>query len=297
MSINAAGMNYLSSGGDCLCCSSFPLLAVIYLGIPFSLTLCFEYIAKALLPKSKWVTSILSVISRLFNVLVVLLAVFLGAVATRPRFQSYVFYKLFTLIEQNPNPMDGHRCSRISNISGRVLEIGPGAGANFRCWQNNTEITEWVGVEPNEFMHQVLADEKDHMGITFPTSTVWLKGEDIAVEEQSFDFVVGSHVLCSVDDITQVLRQVNRALKPGGTYFFMEHVAAPAGTAAHYVQVAVSPFFNLIGGNCKFKKTWEYLSETTGLPGFRVTLEHFEAPVPMLPIVPHVIGEATKHKD
>ena len=39
-----------------------------------------------------------------------------------------------------------------------------------------------------------------------------------------------------VDDPAQVLREAYRMLKPGGTYFFLEHVASPAGATNHRVQ-------------------------------------------------------------
>ena len=89
-----------------------------------------------------------------------------------------------------------------------MLEIGPGPGTNFWCWgseSNSThDITEWVGVEPNEFFQLKIEENRLAHGLTFPTSTVWLKGEHVDVEPESFDAVVGTHVLCSVDDVYQV---------------------------------------------------------------------------------------------
>ncbi|KAJ1400007.1 S-adenosyl-L-methionine-dependent methyltransferase [Ochromonadaceae sp. CCMP2298] len=188
--------------------------------------------------------------------------------------------------------MDELRCKNIRNLSGRVLEIGPGPGTNFRCWQDHTEITEWVGVEPNENFR--INETAASMNVTFPVRTVWLRGEDVDVLAESFDFVVGSHVLCSVGDVDQVLRQVRRALKPGGTYFFTEHVQAPHGLLRRAQQI-LEPFFFVLANGCTFRPLWESLSEETGLRGFQVHLEFLDAPMPIPFFVPHVSGWAVKY--
>src|SRR5207248_4118083 len=49
-------------------------------------------------------------------------------------------------------------------------------------------------------------------------------GERLPFEDGSFDTVVASLVLCSVDDQDRVLAEIDRVLKPGGRYLFLEHV-------------------------------------------------------------------------
>ena len=46
--------------------------------------------------------------------------------------------------------------------------------------------------------------QKQKYNISFDTRLTWLKGEDIDVENESFDAVIGTHVLCSVSDVDQV---------------------------------------------------------------------------------------------
>jgi SAM-dependent methyltransferase len=132
--------------------------------------------------------------------------------------------------------------------------------------------------------------------ISFPTRTVWLKGEHVDIDPGTFDFVVGTHVLCSVDDVGVVLKQVSRALKPGGAYIFMEHVAAPHGSSLAGWQQLFAPFFHVVGNGCKFKTLWNDLSPNTGLKGFDVELNMVDASefVPFSLIAPHVTGIATK---
>ena len=91
---------------------------------------------------------------------------------------------------------------------------------------------------------------------------------------------------------------MKRALKPGGTYYFMEHVAAPPGSLLHISQFLLEPFFNIVGNGCRFRTLWRELSNDLsaggGLEGFDVQLQHLDAPIPLPPLIPHVIGTATK---
>jgi ubiquinone/menaquinone biosynthesis C-methylase UbiE len=49
------------------------------------------------------------------------------------------------------------------------------------------------------------------------------------VEDQPI-VVISSLMLCTVTDPAEVLAEVRRVLRPGGTFRFVEHVAAWAGT-------------------------------------------------------------------
>eukprot|EP00286_Rhodomonas_abbreviata_P012753 CAMPEP_0181326032 /NCGR_PEP_ID=MMETSP1101-20121128/21263_1 /TAXON_ID=46948 /ORGANISM="Rhodomonas abbreviata, Strain Caron Lab Isolate" /LENGTH=136 /DNA_ID=CAMNT_0023434421 /DNA_START=12 /DNA_END=422 /DNA_ORIENTATION=- len=134
------------------------------------------------------------------------------------------------------------------------------------------------------------------MNISFPISTVWLRGENVDIIPESFDYVVGSHVLCSVDNVRQVLKQVKRALKPGGTYYFTEHIAAPTESPLRPWQELLEPVFNVVANGCKFKSLWLDLSEETGLPGFDVSVRFMDAPIPIPFLQPHLQGQAVKRR-
>jgi ubiquinone/menaquinone biosynthesis C-methylase UbiE len=57
--------------------------------------------------------------------------------------------------------------------------------------------------------------------------------------DQSVDSVISSLVLCTVTDPADVLAEIRRILRPGGTFRFVEHVAARAGTPTRTVQRAL----------------------------------------------------------
>ena len=49
-------------------------------------------------------------------------------------------------------------------------------------------------------------------------------------QDNSFDVVIETLVLCSVNDVDQSLREIHRVLKPGGIFCFLDHVKAPDST-------------------------------------------------------------------
>lgn len=294
-------MDLLSFQGGCPCC--FPSIIIAVLLTPCIVCYVFEKAIKLMFPKFNLGIKALTFLTRLSSFLVLIVAVGLGLAASNPEWKSYVFYQFLTRMQMGGrDPFENFRCPHIGSLSGRVLEIGPGGGANFACWGSSSNTThsiaEWVGVEPNAFFKEKLIEAAGNANVSFPTSTVWLDGENMDVAPESFDAVVGTHVLCSVNDIHQVLHQVKRALKPGGTYYFMEHVAAPPGTFIHYLQFVLEPFFNIIGNGCRFRETWRQLhtdaSTGGGLAGFEVDLQKFDAPIKLVPLIPHIIGSARK---
>lgn len=307
----------------CPCC--FPTLILLTcLGLFFvvhslSSLLLHRFSSKSIIHR------ILRYSTLLVNSLLITIALFFVALAYFPTFQKFIFFQfcLFTSSKDHPN-IDTPRCDHFRHISGRVLEIGPGPGTNFRCWTGNDRITEWVGVDPNDFFIPQLHIEHTKRNLTFPISTIWKKGEDLDIQEGSFDVVVGAHVLCSVEDTDEVLRQIHRALKPSGKYYFFEHVAGTEGTMTYYMQLLSQPVINLVGNGCLFKKTWldltgglaqpvnnhhqqstqsgvklgeEQAIKVTqgGLQGFDVYLKHEELNMPLSMLNPHIIGYAVKN--
>jgi len=204
------------------------------------------------------------------------------------------------------SPLDEHRCSILEegNVSGRVLEFGPGPGTNFKCFQNSTaaqSIERYVAVEPNSYFEEKMREEKDVRGLHFPLEFVGLKGEDVdnnivSVDNGSFDVVILTHVLCSVDSVEDVLANAEKALKPsGGRIIFMEHVSAKEGTFTWYVQKVAAPILNIVGNGCTFRNLRDVIGNYLG-SRFDTQMVDFEAPVPVFMYFarPHVMGVATK---
>jgi ubiquinone/menaquinone biosynthesis C-methylase UbiE len=114
----------------------------------------------------------------------------------------------------------GHRKVLVDRVRGRVLEVGGGTGANLPFY--GQDIEELVITEPEEPMARRL--ERKLAGYSLPVRVVRAPAEELPFERQSFDFVVSTLVLCTVDDPARALAEIHRVLRPGGQLVFLEHV-------------------------------------------------------------------------
>ncbi len=171
-------------------------------------------------------------------------------------------------------------------LSGRVLEIGPGAGANLPLYPENTTL---IGIEPNRFMFRYLREESHESRRVMHLLNG--RAEAIGLRDNSIDAVVCTHVLCSVDDLDAALSEILRVLKPGGLFVFLEHVAAPRATALRLVQRLLRPGWQKVGEGCRLERELWRAFEYAGFDG--LTYEHFRVPW-ALPVSPHIAGWARK---
>jgi ubiquinone/menaquinone biosynthesis C-methylase UbiE len=133
--------------------------------------------------------------------------------------------------DQSDEQYKEKKANLFSGIHGRVLELGPGTGVNMAFFPANLD---WVGVEPNSAMHPHLREKAEDAGI----SVTMCQGisSEFGVADQSFDFVVSTLVLCSVNSVAETLGEIRRALRPGGMYLFIEHVVDRRNRARRYIQ-------------------------------------------------------------
>ncbi len=132
--------------------------------------------------------------------------------------------------EGRPDPSDPFtrdvRMPLIARAQGDVLEIGAGDGGNLSLYPSGVRLTL---LEPNPFMIAYL-EEACAARNGDCLSVIEGQGERLPFPDRHFDTVVTTHVLCSVGDQPQVLREVRRVLRPGGLFLFLEHVAAQPHT-------------------------------------------------------------------
>jgi len=189
----------------------------------------------------------------------------------------------------------GHKADRylasyksklFADVSGTVLEVGPGAGANFRHFA--TKEVRWIGVEPNPYMNRHMAEEARRVGLRI--DVLCGAAEDLPVKAASVDYVISTLVLCSVTDQRRALAEVVRVLKPGGKLVFIEHVAAPPGTLLRRIQSVVKPFWRRMGDGCSPDRETRASIERSGLAVGQMI--EFAAPLPI--VRPHIAGYAIK---
>jgi ubiquinone/menaquinone biosynthesis C-methylase UbiE len=113
-----------------------------------------------------------------------------------------------------------HRRVLLAEARGDVLEIGGGTGANLPYYGD--QILTLTVTEPEQPMTRRL---QKRASTTRPNAKVLrAPAEDLPFNDNSFDTVVSTLVLCTVDDQPRALRELRRVLRPDGQLLFIEHV-------------------------------------------------------------------------
>ena len=182
-----------------------------------------------------------------------------------------------------------HKQALFADISGTVLEIGPGTGANLRYIPKDSR---WIGVEPNPHMHEYLRRKAREAEIEPELHVTGADGFDI--DDAVADVAISTLVLCSVPNVEQALREVRRVLKPGGRFLFIEHVAARQGSGLRFVQSSLFPFWYLFGDGCRINRDTGQSIREAGFDS--VEIEEFRVPKRKVPawVTPHIRGLATR---
>ena len=129
---------------------------------------------------------------------------------------------------------------------GDVFEIGCGGGINQQFYDVSA-IGRYCGVDPGAKLLEYSRAEAEKRG--WKTDIRDGVGEDIPFAEASFDTVVCTYTLCSVQDQAQVVREMRRILKPGGRLLFLEHGRAPDAGVAKW-QDRIEPYWKPVAGGC-----------------------------------------------
>jgi SAM-dependent methyltransferase len=167
-----------------------------------------------------------------------------------------------------------------------VVELGSGVGANLRYLAPGSRL---IAVEPNPAMHPRLRRAARRRGVLLDVRQVPAERTDLP--DASAEVVVSSLVLCTVHDVDRVLAEVRRVLRPGGRFVFVEHVAAPDGTALRRLQRWVRAPWAWCFEGCSCERD---LGGALRAAGFEsVAVETYRLRSPFLPFNPQIAGVAT----
>jgi ubiquinone/menaquinone biosynthesis C-methylase UbiE len=141
--------------------------------------------------------------------------------------------------------LSAHRRALLAQASGEVLEIGGGTGANVEHY--GPDVRSLTIVEPaRPMLRRLQARLREEM----PQARVLrASAEDLPFEDDSFDVVVSTLVLCTVDDQPRALRELRRVLRPGGRLLFIEHVRSEDPRLARW-QDRMLPINTRLGCGC-----------------------------------------------
>jgi ubiquinone/menaquinone biosynthesis C-methylase UbiE len=141
--------------------------------------------------------------------------------------------------------LGAHRHALLAAATGDVLEIGAGTGANLPYYDGGAQtltLTEPEKPMARRLQKRILEQRPDAKLLRAPA-------EDLPFNDDSFDTVVATLVLCTVDDQPRALRELRRVLRPGGRLLFIEHVRSDEEKLAR-LQDRMMPINTRIGHGC-----------------------------------------------
>jgi len=187
-------------------------------------------------------------------------------------YDKYVLPKILSFA-CNSKPINYQRKKIIPSATGFVVELGVGAGANFRYYKHE-KILKVIAIDPLSELNILAREEAKKYNIEIQILNQ--SAENIPFEDNSIDTVVSTYTLCSIPNPDQTMREVYRVLKPNGVFLFSEHGRSPDRFTV-FIQDQVEFFYPFISGGCHCNRdikkiisnsNLEFQSlDTTYLPG------------------------------
>ena len=175
-----------------------------------------------------------------------------------------------------------HREALCASAEGLVLEIGAGTGANLLHYRRARRV---VAIEPDAHMLRRAAERARRTAM--PVDLLAASADALPFPGATFDTIVLSLVLCSVPDLPGAVREVRRALKPGGSLRLYEHVRSTNSSTARWQDRLERPW-GFFSGGCHPNRDSVGALEAEG---FQVRVRPIAVPVFPSRLTPHVMGE------
>ena len=202
-----------------------------------------------------------------------------------------LFARLWSVMSRHePAEIRRHRDELLAGLSGRVLELGAGAGSNFAHYP--ATVDEVVAVEPEPYLREraraaavradVRIDVVDGIADRLPAG------------DASFDFAVACLVLCTVPDQARALAELQRVLRPGGELRYYEHVRSDRPLVALSQRAVDRTFWPRAFGGCHTARDTTAAIEAAGFE-LEDQRRMWVNPVPVaFPVASHAIGRARR---
>jgi SAM-dependent methyltransferase len=153
--------------------------------------------------------------------------------------------------------MAERRRALLASARGSVLELGAGTGLNLAHYPDRLE--RLVLTEPDQHMAKRLERRLARFGTS--AEIVRAPAELLPFADDSFDTVVSTLVLCTVEEPERSLAEIRRVLRRGGSLLFLEHVRSENPRLGRWQDRLNGPWRNFADGcNCN-RRTLELLRD------------------------------------
>jgi ubiquinone/menaquinone biosynthesis C-methylase UbiE len=182
------------------------------------------------------------------------------------------------------------RAELLAGARGRTLELGAGTGLNLAHYTD--AVTELVLTEPDPHMARRLRKRLEEEPPTpGRVEVIEAQAERLPFEDQSFDTVVSTLVLCSVESPGGAAAEIGRVLKPDGRLLYLEHVRSGDPAVARWQDRLERPW-GWLGAGCHPNRDTLAQLEATGLLAEPVERDQMPKAPPI--VRPLVRGEARR---
>jgi ubiquinone/menaquinone biosynthesis C-methylase UbiE len=147
-----------------------------------------------------------------------------------------------------------------AGLDGEVLEIGFGSGLNIPFYP--ARVTRVWAVDPAAVGRKLAA--KRAAASAVPIEYIGLDAQRLPVGDASADHVLSTWTLCTIPDLTAVLAEIIRVLRPGGAFHFVEHGLSPDVKVAR-MQDRLTPVQRRVAGGCHLNRPIDQLVSASGL--------------------------------
>ena len=134
--------------------------------------------------------------------------------------------------------MRRHRRELLARARGRTLEIGSGTGLNLIHYPH--DLDGLVLAEPDPSMRKRLENAVRRSQRN--AQVIDAGAEQLPFDDATFDTIVSTLVLCTVDAPDVALREIGRVLRPDGQLLFIEHVRSDSPTLARWQDRLARPW-------------------------------------------------------
>jgi ubiquinone/menaquinone biosynthesis C-methylase UbiE len=210
-----------------------------------------------------------------------------GGTCEHPLFSRFLHPRLSAKAKAKGE--DQYRRRLLEGLTGRVIELGAGDGANFEHYP--ATVREVLAVEPENHM-RALAEKKASKA-PVPISVVAGLADALPAEDGSFDTGIACLVLCSVPDQAVALTELYRVIRPGGELRFFEHVRDER-PVLRMLQSVADPVWSRMGGGCHLTRQTQDAITAAGFQIERSERLRFRMGVVESIAETHILGTARR---
>ncbi len=177
------------------------------------------------------------------------------------------------------------RTRTLADARGRTLEVGLGTGLNVPHLPPTLRTLTAVGPEPAPDARARRRANERGLSLRFLTG----RAEALPFDAASFDTLVCTFVLCTVEDPAAALAEFRRVLAPDGQLLFVEHVPS-VHRVRRWIQHAIERPHRVFACGCSLVRPTEQLLRHGPFVVDRITREL--APGVALPYREMIAGRA-----